>query len=252
MFPSMSQPERYDAGLLAEQPAKAPQDANKSLRPKAHILDDGFQHRQLARDIDILLLSRRDLADHLLPAGNLREPLHAAKRAQVIAIPADEADVEAEIKARGWKAQVWRIRRRMEIPQLDGPVAAFCGIARPDQFFRGLESAGVKLASRTTFPDHHIYTAADLARIESAARAAGATALLTTEKDRVRIGALAASLPASLPLQTVALRIEIEDEPAAHRLARRQIILKPAKLLRNRLKARIRQHDKAPPSQPAA
>ena len=109
----------------------------------------------------------------------------------VIAIPADEADVEAEIKARGWKAQVWRIRRRMEIPQLDGPVAAFCGIARPDQFFRGLESAGVKLVSRTAFADHHIYTAADLARIESAARAAGATALLTTEKDRVRIGALA-------------------------------------------------------------
>ncbi len=106
----------------------------------------------------------------------------------VIAIPADEADVEAEIKARGWKAQIWRMRRRMEIPHFDGPVAAFCGIARPNQFFRGLESAGVKLVSQTAFADHHIYTAADLARIESAARAAGATALLTTEKDRVRIG----------------------------------------------------------------
>ncbi len=223
--------ERYQAGLLAERsaqvqpnaqpkapqdaPPKAPQGANKSLGPKAHILDDGFQHRQLARDVDILLLSRRDLADHLLPAGNLRESLHAAERAQVIAIPADEPDVETEIKARGWKAQIWRLRRRMEIPQLDGPVAAFCGIARPDQFFQGLESSGAKLAARIAFADHHIYTAADLARIDSAARAAGATALLTTEKDRVRIGALAANVSASLPIQTVALRIEIEDENAA-------------------------------------
>jgi tetraacyldisaccharide 4'-kinase len=103
----------------------------------------------------------------------------------------------------------------MEIPHLDGPVAAFCGIARPDQFFRGLESAGVKLAARIAFADHHIYTAADLARIESSARAAGATALLTTEKDRIRIGALAPTVSASLPIQTVPLRIEIEDEKAA-------------------------------------
>jgi tetraacyldisaccharide 4'-kinase len=94
-------------------------------------------------------------------------------------------------------------------------VAAFCGIARPDQFFRGLESAGIKLVSQTAFADHHNYTAADLARIESAARSVEATAILTTEKDRVRLGALAATLPASLPLQTVQLRIEIEDEKAA-------------------------------------
>jgi|HubBroStandDraft_5_1064220.scaffolds.fasta_scaffold46785_3 tetraacyldisaccharide 4'-kinase len=199
--------ERYKAGLLAERDATG--------QFGIHLLDDGFQHRQLVRDVDILLLSRRDLADHLLPAGNLREPLDAARRAQVIAIPADEADVEAEIKARGWNAQVWRIRRHMEIPHLDGPVAAFCGIARPDQFFRGLESAGVKLAARIAFADHHIYTAADLARIESSARAAGATALLTTEKDRIRIGALAPTVSASLPIQTVPLRIEIEDEKAA-------------------------------------
>jgi tetraacyldisaccharide 4'-kinase len=207
--------ERYDAGLLAEATFEAPQNARESRRPEAHILDDGFQHRQLARDIDILLLGRRDLGDHLLPAGNLREPLDAAQRAQVIAIPADEPDVEAEIKKRGWKAQLWRIRRHMEIPRFDGPVAAFCGIARPDQFFQGLESVAIKLVSRTVFSDHHNYTAADLARVDSAARKAGAAALFTTEKDRVRIGTLAATLPASLPIQTVALRIEIEDEKAA-------------------------------------
>jgi tetraacyldisaccharide 4'-kinase len=203
------------AGLPAEQAAKAPQDANRSLGLEAHILDDGFQHRQLVRDVDILLLSRRDLIDHLLPAGNLREPLNAALRAHVVAIPADEPDVEAEIKKRGCNAQVWRINRRMDMPNLDGPVAAFCGIARPDQFFHGLESAGVKLVARTAFRDHHIYTAADLSSLASAARSAGATALVTTEKDRVRLGALASTLPATLPLQTAQLRIEIEDESAA-------------------------------------
>jgi tetraacyldisaccharide 4'-kinase len=199
--------ERYEAGLLAERDATG--------QFGIHLLDDGFQHRQLARDVEILLLSHHDLADHILPAGNLREPLHAAVRAQVIAIPADEPDVETEIRARGWNAQIWRVHRRMEIPQLDGPISAFCGIARPDQFFRGLESAGVKLASRFAFADHHIYSASDLARIQSAARSAGATALLTTEKDRVRIGALAATLPATISLQTVQLRVEIEDEKAA-------------------------------------
>jgi len=206
---------RYDAGLLAEATSEAPQNDEASRRPKAHILDDGFQHRQLARDVDILLLSRRDLSDHLLPAGNLREALHAAERAHVIAIPADEADVEAEIKAHGWKAQLWRIRRRMEIPQLDGPAAAFCGIARPDQFFEGLERGGVKIAARAVFPDHYSYTAHDLERLASEARAAGATVLLTTEKDRIRLGALAQTMPASLSLQTVSLRIELEDEEAA-------------------------------------
>ncbi len=187
----------------------------KAAELEAHILDDGFQHRQLARDLDILLLSRRDLNDHLLPAGNLRETLHAAGRAHVIAIPADEPEVEAQLKSMGWQGPVWRIRRRMEIPQLDdyarGPVAAFCGIARPDQFFQGLETAGVKLASRTAFADHYNYTAADLARIESEARNAGAKALLTTEKDHIRLG----GLTATLPILTVPLRIEIEDESAA-------------------------------------
>ncbi len=207
--------ERYEAGLSAERSAeaqsKAPRDAEESPGLKAHILDDGFQHRQLARDIDVLLLSRRDLNDHLLPAGNLREPLSAALRAQVIAIPADEPEVEAQLKSMGWQGIFWRLHRRMEIPQLDGPFAAFCGIARPDQFFHGLESAGVTLAARTVFADHHDYTAADLARIQSTARAAGAKALLTTEKDRIRLG----GLTATLPILTVQLRIEIEDESAA-------------------------------------
>ena len=199
--------ERYQAGMMAERDAVE--------RTGVHLLDDGFQHRQLARNIDILLLSRRDLTDHLLPVGNLREPLLAAKRADVIAIPEDEPEVAEYIQSRGWQGEVWRLRRRMEIPGINAPAAAFCGIARPEQFFQGLESAGMKLAKRFAFPDHYRFTVLDLDRIAVAARQAGASVLLTTEKDRVRMGLRADALPATLPLYIVGLRTEIVDGAAA-------------------------------------
>ncbi len=202
-------PERYEAGLLAESERSAPSSFG------LHLLDDGFQHRQLARDIDILLLSRRDLTDHLLPAGNLREALLAAERADVFAIPEDEPEVEEFIQSRGWQGDVWRLRRCMEIPGINAPAAAFCGIARPGQFFQGLESAGMKLAKRFAFPDHYRFTVLDLDRIAVAARQAGACVLLTTEKDRVRMGFRADALPATLPLYIVGLRTEIVDGAAA-------------------------------------
>jgi tetraacyldisaccharide 4'-kinase len=205
--------ERYEAGSMAEANA-AREQGSKGAREQigVHLLDDGFQHRQLARAVDILLLSRRDMNDYLLPAGNLREALHAAERAQVIAISADEPDVEAEIKSRGWKAKVWRLRRHMEVPPLQGPVAAFCGIAHPGQFFEGLESAGVRLAARIAFGDHHRYSETDLKRVVTAAHTAAATTLLTTEKDRVRLGSLAENFSTSVSIRTVPLRIGIENE----------------------------------------
>ena len=200
--------ERYEAGMLAER--------RSALHGSGlHLLDDGFQHRQLHRDVDILLLSSEDLSDHLLPAGNLREALHTAERADVIAIPADEPEVAEWVKSCGWEKMVWHVQRKMDVPRIEGPVVAFCGIARPQQFFAGLESAGSRLAARFAFPDHHLYTAGDLEKVRGAAQQSNASALLTTEKDRVRIGAMAAGLTASLPLITVPLRLEIEDEAGA-------------------------------------
>lgn len=206
-------PLRFDAGKLAE--TVGPTAGDEEQRFNVHILDDGFQHRQLHRDVDILLLNRADWQDALLPAGNLREDRQAAKRASVIAIPADEPTLETDLRARGWQGPVWRLHRHMEIPAVDGPVAAFCGIARPEQFFAGLETAGLKLAARIAFRDHHRYTARNVERLIAAARAAGAHALLTTEKDQVRLGRLADGLPGSIPLKTARLRLEIEDEAAA-------------------------------------
>ena len=171
--------QRYEAGLLAE----------SADRKRVHLLDDGFQHRRLARDIDILLLSRRDLEDRLLPAGNLREPLSAIHRAQVIAIPENEPELEIELKSRGWHGAVWRIRRRMEVPAVAGPVVAF--------------------------RDHHRYTARDLQGLRKAASNAGAAALITTEKDLVRLDSFVKSLPPSFPILTAHLRTEIAEETAA-------------------------------------
>ena len=215
--------QRYDAGLLAE--ADATSDAGQAAGPCVHILDDGFQHRQLARAVDILLLSSQDLEDTLLPAGNLREPLRAIARADVIAVPADEPEVERYLRqvipfdrcteAPRFSEPIWRIRRVMQVPDVDGPVLAFCGIARPGQFFAGLQAAGLRLAASQAFPDHHRYTARDLARLLALAHGRNASALVTTQKDLVRLGPLAADLSGSVPLVAAGLSVEIEDEAAA-------------------------------------
>jgi tetraacyldisaccharide 4'-kinase len=196
--------ERYEAGLLAESEQEPDGHA-------VHLLDDGFQHRQLYRDVDILLLDERDWRDQLLPAGNLREERNAIKRADVLAIPADQPELEAELRSWGWDGPVWRLHRRMEVPVTDGPAVAFCGIARPEQFFARLEAAGAELSGMIAFPDHHAYTERDLQRLRAALETTGSSTLLTTEKDAVRLGAMTEELP----IRTVPLRTEIENEPAA-------------------------------------
>jgi len=226
--------QRYDAGLLAEQeqanlkghdsvgqnfsPAQngAKSEAGALAPVKIHLLDDGFQHRQLARTLDIVLLNRYDWRDFLLPAGNLREPVDALRRAHVVAIPEEEPGLGIALRNRlGFAGPIWKLRRQMDVPPVAGPVVAFCGIARPEQFFTGLETAGLHVASRIAFRDHHSYIYHDLDCLLDAARSVKASALITTDKDRIRLGPLASSLTAFVPLQTAKLRIEIEDEPAA-------------------------------------
>jgi tetraacyldisaccharide 4'-kinase len=99
----------------------------------------------------------------------------------------------------------------MEVPVFTGPALAFCGIARPDQFFAGLKTAGVRIVKSVTFPYHHRYTANDVQRLDNGARQSNALVMLTTEKDKVRL----ASFTTWRPLLTVGLHTEIEDEEAA-------------------------------------
>jgi tetraacyldisaccharide 4'-kinase len=195
---------RWEAGMLAE--------AGSQTVRHLHLLDDGFQHRQLARDVDVVLVNSEDLDDWLLPAGNLREPLRALRRATVFAVSVEDEGAVARLRMMGLEQPVWRFRREMVVPEVGGPVYAFCGIARPEQFFAGLERAGLTLVAKKVFRDHYRYTTSDVRALEQFADRMGASGgLVTTEKDRVRIGELAALL-GEFPLVTAGLRIVLEDE----------------------------------------
>jgi tetraacyldisaccharide-1-P 4'-kinase len=199
----------------AETPSSAKEHDKATPLRHVHLLDDGFQHRQLARDVNILLLNQRDWQDWLLPAGNLREPIEAISRADVLALPANEPELEVALHLCGWNRPVWRIFRSLEIPEVNGPVAAFCGIAHPDQFFEGLEGAGLKVVLRLDFPDHYTYTVSVLEELIAEARKMNVSAVITTEKDLVRMGNLALIFPKSMPLTTARLRIKIEEQQDA-------------------------------------
>lgn len=194
--------QRFEAGRLVEQEAKA----------GVHLLDDGFQHRQLARGVDIALVSSEDLADWLLPAGNLRESKSALQRADVLAVPAGDDSAVEQLQAIGLKQLIWRYRRAMNVPATTGPVVAFCGIARPEQFFAGLEGAGVRIVGRKVFRDHHRFEERDVESLRRLVEHTGASGLLTTAKDRVRMGALGEKLAQAVPVHTAGLRIMLEDE----------------------------------------
>ena len=210
---------RFAAGLLAEQ----------SLGLSGlHLLDDGLQHRQLERSVDIVLVGKQDLDDTLLPAGNLREPLSALQRASFFAVRSEERDVISNLRARGLRQPVWLINRRLEVPSAGERSMAFCGIARPDEFFSEVgahtESLGGKVVSSRSFPDHHRYTSADmeqLARLASAARVDG---FLTTEKDAVKLDAgLRSILERVAALHIVRLRVVLDDEGVAVQSLLRQL-----------------------------
>lgn len=164
------------------------------------ILDDGFQHLQLARDVDIVLIDATNPfgGGHLLPAGRLREPKTALSRADIVVItrsahaPALEAAIRRESRAPIFYASMrldsvtpWRTKN----PQRETPrpqekkLFAFCGIGNPSAFVANLREWGFQIAAERFFPDHHCYTPEDVQAIESEARRSGADALICTEKD---------------------------------------------------------------------
>ena len=166
--------ERYAAGVLAER-----------IFPQAavHLVDDGFQHRRLARDLDVVLLTAEDTRDFLLPAGNLREPVPGLRRADIVVVRQEEADGLRGMAGAG----VWMVRRELVIADGADTPFCFCGIARPDGLFGMLTKRGVRLAGRMKFADHHAYTRTDVERIVAAALAAKADGFVTTAKDAVKL-----------------------------------------------------------------
>lgn len=183
--------DRYRAGLLAE----------TKFSSKLHLLDDGFQHRRLHRDFDIVMLPAEDQEGTLLPIGRLREPLTALKRADAVVLQ-DSPGRELRVK------NVWRARRVVDIPAASGKMIAFSGIGRPKQFFDALKSANPEIAGPITFRDHHRYEQGDIDRLLGLKKQTSADNFVTTEKDVINLGVLSSQLSRLL---TAKLRIELES-----------------------------------------
>ncbi len=165
---------RYEAGRLAEQ----------KFQPQLHILDDGFQHRSLARDFDIVLVTEQDFDDRLLPSGRLRERLSALQRADAIVLPAGVAVDHSALPQK----PIWRIERSLALPNVPAAPVVFCGIARPEQFFAQVRAAGIKPAAEVEFRDHHAYDLDDIQSLVSERTRKDAGGFLTTEKDLINLG----------------------------------------------------------------
>ena len=187
---------RFEAGRLAE----------RRFQSEVHVLDDGFQHRSLARDCDIVLLAASDLDDQLLPFGRLREPLSSLARAHAIVVP---QDVDMKRLALPDKL-LFRMRREIDLSNLPENPIAFCGIAKPQQFFRQIRAKGITPAAEIMFRDHHSYDMDDIQAIRHAGIDRNASGFVTTEKDLMNLGDQRFALE---PLSIAQLRLTL-DRPA--------------------------------------
>lgn len=184
--------DRYQAGLFAER---------QFPNTKLHLLDDGFQHRRLHRDFDIVLLTPEDARDRLLPAGRLREPLSSLKRADALVNP------PPDLRGAASKPQ-WHATRRLVNVETGKRALAFCGLGRPQQFFQGLKDAGANVVESLTFPDHHRYRQADVDRLLATKNRTRADIMITTEKDEINLENLAIQIR---PSNVVALEMQIAE-----------------------------------------
>ncbi|HME00101.1 MAG TPA: tetraacyldisaccharide 4'-kinase [Terriglobia bacterium] len=215
--------DRYRAGRLAEDRFGA----------GAHILDDGFQHLALARDVDIVVLdATRELSDWaLLPAGRQREPCSALARADLVVLTrtelADPSPLECRVRQVNPKVRIFHASTKLcglvdvTTDERHTPAAlkarlgqtfwAFCGLGNPDAFFADLRAWGFTVAGETAFRDHHLYRGAELLDLETRALRTGAPALLTTEKDAMNLPADAMTRP---PIFACAIELELREPQA--------------------------------------
>jgi tetraacyldisaccharide 4'-kinase len=192
---------RYAAGLAAEKAYQG------TVSDGMHLLDDGFQHRQLHRDFDVVLLTSEDVDDKLLPSGRLREPLSSLSRADAVVV--DKSFPLERLPRAGF--QFWHAERHLQIPKLEMPVVAFCGVARPHRFFADLRAAGLDVVEEIAFRDHHRYTIADVQRLTAAQARIPGSRLVTTEKDAINLG----SHRSTLDPQVIPMEMRLADSHAA-------------------------------------
>jgi tetraacyldisaccharide 4'-kinase len=186
--------DRYQAGCLAE----------RKFGPEVHLLDDGFQHRRLARDFDIVLVTPQDAGDRLLPSGRLREPLTSLSRADAVVL-ASGASAEAFPLA---GQIVWRVRRGIVPRAVPSRAVVFCGIARPRSFLLQLRAAQIEPVAEAFYRDHHAYGESDIRELIALRQRSQADGFITTEKDAVNLGPYLSALH---PVCVVPVRMELED-----------------------------------------
>jgi tetraacyldisaccharide 4'-kinase len=186
--------DRYEAGRVAEE----------KFGPQMHLLDDGFQHRGLARDFDIVLVTPEDARDSLLPVGRLREPLRALRRADAVVLASGAAAEGFPLEGK----TVWRVRRGIVTKDVPARPVVFCGIARPQNFLLQLRTAGIDPVAQAFFRDHHAYSEKDVRELLELRERSEAGGFVTTEKDAVNLGGFLAALQ---PLAVVPVKMELVD-----------------------------------------
>jgi len=214
-IPIVVDSDRYRGGFVAQ----------KQFSPDIIILDDGFQHRRLARDVDIVSLdgSKPFGNGRILPAGPLREKPNSLTRADVILLTqVNDNDVASNINTiiKFCSAPVFKSAHRplsligedgsFESPQiLNGKnIIAFCGIANPKRFHKTLANLGAQVCEFLIFPDHHFYGRAQIQKIAHTALKMQAACVVTTEKDWVR---LPPKLPQEIQWRFLSIELAVED-----------------------------------------
>jgi tetraacyldisaccharide 4'-kinase len=189
--------------------------AKRKFGVTAFVLDDGFQHRRVRRDLDIVCIDATDPfgGRKLLPAGRLRERAVGLSRANAIVLTRvelaeDVSGLRSEISDLASNAVIFEARTSV-VTTLNtrDPAFAFCGIGNPTNFFGTLERAGIPVKSRQIFADHHPYSQDDIDRLHRAARESACEIFVTTAKDAVRISELKFDIPYSV----VEVEVEIDD-----------------------------------------
>ena len=198
--------DRYAAGFFAE----------ANFGPQLHLLDDGFQHRALARDFDIVLVTPDDARDRLLPTGRLREPLSSLRRADAVALTSGASAENFPVNGK----LVWRVRRSILAKDVPPRPLAFCGIARPQSFLLQLRTAGIEPVAEAIYRDHHTYTEHDIRQLLELRNKSEAGGFVTTEKDIINLDGYFSALE---PLAVVPVKMELADSARAVDTMQRRI-----------------------------
>jgi tetraacyldisaccharide 4'-kinase len=186
--------DRYEAGRFAE----------SRFGVQLHLLDDGFQHRALARDFDIVLVTPQDAKDRFLPSGRLREALGSLRRADAVVLTSGASAASFALEGR----LVWRVRRGITLQNVPPRPVVFCGIARPQNFVLQLKAANIEPVAEAFYRDHHAYSEQDVRELLALKARSEAGGFVTTEKDAVNLGGY---LSALAPLAVVPVKMELSD-----------------------------------------